>query len=46
MGSGATVNLVAHHQAESFIKHMAEKYQAATVIRLEPLACQIVDGAG
>ena len=43
---GATVNLVAHHQAESFIKYMAEKYQAATGIRLEPLACQIVDGAG
>ena len=43
---GATVNLVAHLQAESFMKHMAEKYHEATGIRLEPLACQIVDGAG
>jgi galactokinase len=43
---GATVNLVAHHQAEGFIKHMAAKYQEAAGIRLEPLACQIVDGAG
>jgi galactokinase len=43
---GATVNLVAYHQVESFSKHMAEKYQSATGVRLEPLVCQIVDGAG
>ena len=24
--SGATINLVAHHEAESFMRHMSEKY--------------------
>lgn len=42
---GATINLVAHHQADSFIEHMARKYQDATGIGLTPLVCQIVDGA-
>ena len=42
---GATINLVAHHQAESFIKYMAEKYQKEAGGELKPLLCQIVDGA-
>ena len=44
--SGATINLVAHHQAEDFMKSMARQYQARTGHKLEPMLCQIVDGAG
>jgi galactokinase len=43
---GATINLVAHHQAESFMQHMAQKYEEKTGVKLTPLVCQIVDGAG
>ena len=42
---GATINLVAHHQAESFMKYMAEKYEAKTSHKMKPLLCQIVEGA-
>jgi galactokinase len=42
---GATINLVAHHQAEAFMAHMIAKYQDATGIPLKPLICQIVNGA-
>src|SRR6267378_6352282 len=42
---GATINLVTHHQAESFMNHMATSYEERTGIKLEPLLCQIVDGA-
>jgi galactokinase len=42
---GATINLVAHHQAESFMDHMASHYEQRTGIKLKPLLCQIVDGA-
>jgi galactokinase len=42
---GATINLVAFHQAESFMRHMAEKYQQQTGHALQPIPCQIVDGA-
>jgi len=42
---GATINLVAHHQAESFMAHMAAQYQARTGHKVQPLLCQIVDGA-
>jgi galactokinase len=42
---GATINLVAHHQAESFMQHMSAKYEERTAIKLSPLVCQIVDGA-
>lgn len=42
---GATINLVAHHEAESFMRHMSAKYEEQTGIKLTPLVCQIVDGA-
>jgi galactokinase len=42
---GATLNLVTHHQAESFMRHMADKYRERIGVKLEPLVCQIVDGA-
>jgi galactokinase len=43
---GATINLVAYHQAEAFMAAMAEKYEKASGHKLEPILCQIVDGAG
>ena len=42
---GATLNLVVHHQTESFLAHMATGYEKRTGIKLQPLVCQIVDGA-
>jgi galactokinase len=42
---GATLNLVAHHQAEPFMAHMATGYEKQTGVKLQPLVCQIVDGA-
>lgn len=42
---GATINLVAYHQAESFMRHMAEAYEDKTGHKMKPLLCQIVDGA-
>jgi len=43
---GATINLVAHHQAESFMEYMAREYEKRTSIKLQPMLCQIVDGPG
>jgi galactokinase len=43
---GATINLVAHHEADSFMTHMAKEYTARTGHPLKPMLCQIVDGAG
>lgn len=42
---GATLNLVLHHQAEPFIAHMATGYEKQTGVKLQPIVCQIVDGA-
>jgi galactokinase len=42
---GATINLVAHHQAQDFIQHMSRAYEKQTGVKLTPLVCQIVDGA-
>jgi galactokinase len=42
---GATINLVTHHQAESFIAHMAAVYEERRGIKMRPQVCQIVDGA-
>jgi len=42
---GATINLVAHHQAEGFMTHMALKYSERTGVKMTPVVCQIVDGA-
>ena len=43
---GATINLVAHHQAEDFMAAMARQYEERTGHKIQPLICQIVDGAG
>src|SRR2546421_4149616 len=43
---GATINLVAYHQVESFIAAMAGQYQQRTGREMQPVVCQIVDGAG
>jgi galactokinase len=42
---GATINLVAHHQAEQFMAHMVAGYDKQIGVKLQPLVCQIVDGA-
>ena len=42
---GATINLVAHHQAESFMSYMADHYRQQSGHNLQPLLCQVVDGA-
>lgn len=42
---GATINLVAYHQAENFMETIARQYEERTGHKLEPMVCQIVDGA-
>jgi galactokinase len=42
---GATINLVAHHQAPQFMEFMSHEYERATGVKMTPLVCQIVDGA-
>jgi galactokinase len=42
---GATINLVAHHQAEDFMTVIARQYQERTGHATHPVVCQIVDGA-
>ena len=42
---GATINLVAYHQAESFMEHMARSYEAETGRKIKPIVCQVVEGA-
>jgi galactokinase len=42
---GATINLVSHHQAESFMQHMSRKYEERIGVKLAPMVCQIVEGA-
>ena len=42
---GATINLVAYHEVQNFIAHMAEGYERATGIKLTPMICQVADGA-
>jgi galactokinase len=43
---GATINLVAYHQAESFMEHIAREYAARTGHKIKPAVCQVVEGAG
>jgi galactokinase len=42
---GATLNLVAHHEAGPFMAYMVTSYEKQTGVKLQPLICQIVDGA-
>lgn len=42
---GATINMVTHHEAESFIAHMTAGYEKQTGVKTTPLVCQVVDGA-
>jgi galactokinase len=42
---GATINLVTHHQADGFMRHMSEGYEDKMGHKLHPILCQIVDGA-
>jgi galactokinase len=42
---GATVNLVAYHQVEDFIRVIAAQHEQLTGARIRPLVCQVADGA-
>ena len=42
----ATINLVAYHQAESFMQQMARRYLESTGLPLQPIVCQVAGGAG
>jgi galactokinase len=42
---GATINLVAYHQAESFMEHLTREYEIRTGHGIQPVVCQVVDGA-
>jgi galactokinase len=42
---GATINLVAYHQAESFMESVARVYEKHTGHNITPVVCQVVDGA-
>lgn len=42
---GATINMVKHHEAESFIAHMTAGYEKQVGVKTTPLVCQVVDGA-
>jgi len=42
---GATINLVSRLEAEDFMKSVAERYERKASHRIEPMLCQIVDGA-
>jgi galactokinase len=42
---GATINLIARLGAEDFMKRIAEQYERKSAHRIEPMLCQIVDGA-
>jgi galactokinase len=41
---GATINLVTHHEADSFMKYMASEYSKKTGHTMKPLLCQVVEG--
>lgn len=42
---GATINLVKHHEAQGFIDYMRAEYEKLVRVKMNPLVCQIVDGA-
>jgi len=42
---GATINLVAYHQAEDFMDNIARHYGEKSGHQLKPMVCQIVGGA-
>ncbi len=43
---GATINLVRRPQVDEFCRSMARAYEARAGVRIEPVVCQVVDGAG
>lgn len=42
---GATINIVAYHQAQNFMETIARQYEERTGQKIKPVVCQIVDGA-
>jgi galactokinase len=42
---GATINMVTHHQVDSFIAHMTAGYEKQVGVKMTPLVCLVVNGA-
>ncbi|MEK7780937.1 MAG: galactokinase family protein [Verrucomicrobiota bacterium] len=42
---GATINMITHHEAESFIAYMESGYEKQAGVKMKPLVCLVVDGA-
>lgn len=42
---GATINMVKHHEVESFMAHMTAGYEKQTGVKMTPLVCQVGAGA-
>lgn len=42
---GATINMVKHHEVESFMAHMTAGYEKQTGVKMKPLVCQVGAGA-
>lgn len=42
---GATINMVTHHEAESFMAHMEAGYEKQASVKMKPLVCMVVEGA-
>lgn len=42
---GATINLVKRGSVELFIEYMAAEYHKRSGVKIEPMLCQVVDGA-
>lgn len=43
---GATINLVAYHQADDFMRTIVSRYAERTGHKIAPVVCRVVDGAG
>src|SRR5439155_16541906 len=43
---GATINLVQRSQVKSFMAAVASQYEQRSGIRITPMLCEVVDGAG
>lgn len=42
---GATINLVDYHRVRDFMEFMARQYEEKSGVKLNPMICQVVDGA-
>ncbi|TAL02187.1 MAG: hypothetical protein EPO07_07605 [Verrucomicrobia bacterium] len=43
---GATLNVVAYHHAQNFMEELSREFETLLGVKLEPVVCQLVEGAG